>query len=324
MRYRQMGKWGVKVSGVGLGSYLTIGMTCDEATARGMVRKAYERGINYFDTANAYARGAAELTLGRCLAEFPRSDLVVLNKAYAPMGEGPNDRGLSAKHIREQCEASLKRLGMDYIDIYLCHRADPAVPLEETLRALEDLLRAGKILYWGVSEWPATRIVAANALARELGVRPMAVSQPRYNLLFRHPEYALFPTTAAEGIGNVTFSPLAHGMLTAKYKPGEAAPAGTRAADPRQNAVMKNMYWTEENKAKAQTLAAIASELGLAAAELALAWCLASPHVTSVILGTSSGAQLEQDLKAVDVKVPPEVMAKLDALFPCPKVVSAG
>ena len=199
MEYRQLGKWGINVSALGLGSYLTIGMTCDDDTSRQMVRAAYEAGINYFDTANAYNKGQAEHVLGKCLAEFPRSDLVVLTKVFAPMGDGPNDRGLSAKHIREQCDASLKRLGMDYIDVYMCHRPHPPTPLEETIRAMEDLARAGKILYWSASEWPAALILRANALARELGARPIAVSQPRYNLLYRYPEELLYPTNPRGG-----------------------------------------------------------------------------------------------------------------------------
>ncbi len=316
MQYRPLGKWGVRVSSLGLGTYLTVGFTCDDATSRAMIRVAYERGINYFDTANAYNAGEAERALGACVADLPRSDLVILTKVWAPMGQGPNDRGLSAKHIREQCDASLKRLGMEYVDIYMCHRPDPATPLEETIRAMEDLARAGKILYWGVSEWPAPMIVKANALARELGARPIAVSQPRYNLLYRYPESLLFPTTADEGVGNVVFSPLAHGMLTGKYKPGEEPPAGARAADPRQNVVIKKMYWTDENLRKGQELAALADELGVSAAELALAWCLRNPNVSSVILGTSSVAQLEQNLKALDVAIPEDMLAKLDALYP--------
>lgn len=321
MEYRKLGKWGTKVSGLGLGTYLTIGFTCDDESSRAMVREAYDAGINYFDTANAYNRGEAETALGRHVADLPRPDLFILTKVWAPMGSGPNDRGLSAKHIREQCDASLKRLKMDYVDCYMCHRPDPDTPLEETVRAMEDLARAGKIIYWSVSEWPAPMIVRANALARSLGARPMAVSQPRYNLLYRYPETLLFPTTAEEGIGNVVFSPLAHGMLTGKYKPGEDAPPGSRAADDRQNTVIKAMYWTEENKAKAQELAAIARDYGVEAAELALAWCLKNPNVSSVILGTSKIEQLRQNLKALDVKLSDDVLARLDALYPRPEAV---
>jgi len=316
MQYRQMGQWGARVSSLGLGSYLTIGYTCDDDTSRDMIRAAYDAGVNYFDTANAYNRGEAERTLGKHLAEFPRSDLFVLTKVWAPMGDGPNDRGLSAKHIREQCDASLARLNMDYVDVYMCHRPDPTAPLEETVRAMDDLARAGKILYWGISEWPAPMIVKANAIARDIGARPMAVSQPRFNLLYRYPEELLFPTTANEGIGNVIFSPLAHGMLTGKYKPGVEAPSGTRASDSRQNGVIKAMYWSDENKAKAQELVAIAAELGTEAAQLAIAWCLTDRNVSSVILGTSSVAQLEQNLKAVDLVIPDDAKACLEKLFP--------
>ncbi len=322
MEYRKLGKWGAKVSTLGLGTYLTIGFTTDEKTSDAMIRKAYEAGINYFDTANAYNKGGAEKALGKHVAELPRSDLFILTKVWAPMGEGPNDRGLSAKHIREQCDASLKRLNMDYVDCYMCHRPDPDTSLEETIRAIEDLARAGKIIYWGVSEWPAPLIVRANAIAREMGARPIAVSQPRYNLLYRLPEQLLFPTTAEEGIGNVIFSPLAHGMLTGKYKPGEDPPEGSRAADDRQNLVIKAMYWTKENKAKSQELVEMAGDYGVSAAELAIAWCIHNPNLSSVILGASSVTQLEQNLKALDVELDEAALKRLDALFPPPQLAS--
>ncbi|MCP4644498.1 MAG: aldo/keto reductase [bacterium] len=319
MEYRKLGKWGAKVSSLGLGSYLTIGMTCDDDASHQMVRAAYDAGINYFDSANAYNAGQGEVALGKCLAEFQRSSLFVLTKVWAPMGDGPNDRGLSAKHIKEQCDASLKRLGMDYVDCYMCHRPDPSTPLEETIRAMEDLIRAGKVIYWGISEWPAPMIVRANAIAKEIGARPMAVSQPRYNLLYRYPDQLLYPTTTQEGIGNVVFSPLAHGMLTGKYKPGEEAPAGSRAADDRQNTVMKAMYWSEENKQKAQELVAIAGDYGVGAAELAIAWCLRTDAVSSVILGTTRVEQLQQNLKALDLDVSDDAWARVDELFPAPQ-----
>ena len=316
MEYRQMGKWGVRLSCLGLGSYLTIGFKCDEKTSRETIRVAYDHGVNFFDTANAYHKGEAERVLGKCLAEYPRSSLVVLTKVWAPMGPGPNDRGLSAKHIFEQCHASLKRLGMDYVDVYMCHRPDPTTPLEETIRAMEDLARQGKILYWGVSEWSSTQIVKAQSVARELGARPIGVSEPRYSLLYRYPEKTLFPTTASEGIGNVVFSPLAHGMLTGKYPPGQPAPEGSRAADSEQNAVIMELYWNEENKRKGQELVRIAREMEVTAAQLALAWCLRRSEVTSVILGARRVEQLEENLKAVDIEVPDEVMAALDELYP--------
>jgi len=316
MRYRQMGTTGLRLSCLGLGSYLTIGYKCDEETSRDTIRVAYENGINFFDTANAYHKGEAEKVLGKYLKAYSRSSLAVLSKVWAPMGTGPNDRGLSAKHIFEQCHASLDRLGMDYLDIYMCHRPDPSVPLEETIRAMEDLARQGKILYWGVSEWSPQDMVKAQAVARRINARPIGVNEPRYNLLYRYPEPEVFPTTANEGIGNVVFSPLAHGMVTGKYLPGEDAPEGTRAADPDQNAIIKDLYWTEENKVKGQELVKIAEEMGVTAAQLSMAWCLRRPEVTSVIIGATRVRQLEENLKAADIDVSDEIAAKLEALYP--------
>ena len=316
MQYRQMGKWGLRLSSVGLGSYLTIGFKCDDDTSRDTIHRAYEGGVNFFDTANAYNRGEGERVLGKHLSDFPRSSVVVLSKVFSPMGPGPNDRGLSAKHVSEQCHASLKRLEMDYLDIYMCHRPDPLTPLEETVRALEDLARQGKILYWGVSEWSAAQMVRGQAVAGELGARPIAVSEPRYNLLYRFPEAEIFPTTLSEGIGNVIFSPLAHGMLTGKYRPGEEAPPGTRAADPDQNGVIRELYWNEVNKQKGQELASIAQQMGVTAAQLAIAWCLHNPAVTSVIQGARRVEQVDENLKAVDLTIPEDVVALLEDLYP--------
>ena len=321
MEYRQLGRWGPRISVLGLGSYLTIGFKAEEQASRDMVRRAYEGGINFFDTANAYNRGKAEEALGVYLSELPRSSLVVLTKVWAPMGDGPNDRGLSAKHIKEQCAASLRRLRMDYVDIYMCHRPDPTTPLEETVLAMEDLIRQGKILHWGVSEWPAWMIVKAKYVARELGARPPVVNEPRYSLLYRYPERETFPVTLNEGVGNVVFSPLAHGILTGKYKPGQDAPAGTRAADPEQNLVIRQMYWKDEYKQRAQELVQIARDLGTSAASLSIAWATKHPAVTSVILGTRTVAQLDENLAALEVDLSGEVMARLDALFPVPEAI---
>ena len=318
MRYRQMGASGLRLSCLGLGSYLTIGYKCDEETSRKTIQIAYDNGINFIDTANAYHKGEAERALGKYLKDYPRSSLAILSKVFAPMGPGPNDRGLSAKHITEQCHASLQRLNLDYLDIYMCHRPDPSVPLEETIRAMETLAQQGKILYWGVSEWSPAQMVKAQAVAKEINARPLRVNEPRYSLLYRYPEQSVFPTTNAEGIGNVVFSPLAHGMLTGKYRPGEEAPEGTRAADPDQNAIIKDLYWTEENKKKGQELSQLAKEMGCTAAQLATAWCLLRPEVTSVILGARRVEQLEENLKAADIDVPDEVAEKLEVLYPTP------
>jgi aryl-alcohol dehydrogenase-like predicted oxidoreductase len=318
MQYRRLGDAGMKVSVLGLGSYLTIGMSIDEDAAAATVRKAYDSEMNFFDTANAYNRGEAEKSLGKLLANYPRSSLVVATKAWAPMGDGPNDSGLSAKHLREQCDASLERLGMDYVDLYQCHRPDPNTPLEETVRALEDLARAGKILYWGTSEWPAWLIDRANAIADQNGFRRAVSNQPRYSLLYRHPEAELFQYCRHNGIGNVVFSPLAHGVLTGKYAPGQPPPPGTRASDPKQNAVMMKMYWTEEILQKAQRFAKIAADMELKASQLALAWVLRRQEVSSAIIGATKVSQLEDNLAAVGVAIPDDVLAALDELFPGP------
>lgn len=316
MEYRKMGRWGLRLSSLGLGSYLTIGYKCDEQTSRDTIRYAYDEGINFFDTADAYNKGEGERVLGKHLADFPRPSLVVLSKVHAAMGPGPNDRGLSAKHVVEGCHASLRRLGMDYLDIYMCHRPDPSVPVDETIRAMEDLARQGKILYWGVSEWSAAQMIRAQAVARDLGARAIAVNEPRYNLLYRLPEQEVFPTTLEEGIGNVIFSPLAHGMLTGKYRPGEEAPAGTRAADPDQSGVIRSLYWNEDNKVKGQELVRLAGEMGITAAQLAIAWCLRHAAVSSVIMGATSVSQLQDNIRAVEVDIPAEVVVRLEELYP--------
>ncbi len=318
MEYRQLGKWGVRFSAIGLGSYLTIGMSVDDEESKRCVRKAVELGITWFDTANAYNHGRAEEVLGDCLADYRRESFVLTTKVFAPMGDGPNDRGLSAKHVREQCEASLRRLKMDYIDLYLCHRPDPSTPLEETVRVMDDLARQGKIIYWGVSEWPAGLIAEAVGLAREMGCRPPVANEPRYSLLHRHQEEEVFPTCLRLGLGNVTFSSLAHGLLTGKYPPGQPPPAGTRAADDTQNMVIKNIYWKEGNLVRCKEMADIAQEMGVTPAQLARAWCRRQRAVTSCIIGASRASQIEENVKATEVAIPDDVAARLDELFPVP------
>ena len=323
MQYRKMGKWGVKLSVIGLGSYLTIGFKLDDKTSRDTIRKAYDGGVNFFDTADAYNYGEAEKVLGKYLPDFKRSSIFLLTKCWGKMSDEINDEGLSAKHIFESCHKSLKRLKTDYLDVLMCHRFEPETPLEETIRALEDLARQGKILYWGVSEWPAHQIVRANRIAREIGARPIGVSEPRYNLYYRYPERNLFPTTEAEGIGNVVFSALAHGMLTGKYKPGEEAPEDTRAADEDTNMVMKKLYWTEENKQKAQEFVKIASEMEVTAAQLAIAWCLRNPAITSVISAATRVSQVEDNLKAADIVIPEGAAEEIERIYPQPETVES-
>lgn len=315
MEYRQLGKWGLRISTIGLGSYLTIGMHVDDETAAECIKVAFDGGVNWIDTANAYNNGGAELALGRLLKDYDRDDYVLATKVWAPMGDGPNDRGLSAKHVFEQCHASLDRLQTDYLDLYQCHRPDPDTPLEETIRIMDDLARRGDILYWGVSEWPASMIQEACDLARAMGCRPPVSNQPRYSLMYRDNEAEVFPTCLRNGVGNVVFSPLAHGVLTGKYAPGQPAPEGTRAADDTQNSIMIDMYWGDENLTRVQRMAEMADDLGLTCAQLAMAWCLLNDAVTSVISGVTKVSQLASNLAAADAKIPADVAATLDEMF---------
>lgn len=319
MQYRQLGKWGARLSVVGLGTHMNIGEALGYDESLAMLRTAHEAGVDFIDTAEGYGDGVAEAMLGRCLKDFARSDWFLLTKAYATSDPGPNARGLSAKHIREACDASLQRLQTDYVDAYLCHHPDAETPLEETVRAMGDLLAAGKILYWGASNFSADMVVEANAIARGLGVPQIAVCEPRYNLIWRQPEEALFPLAKRAGFGCVTYSPLGHGLLAGVYKPGQAAPEGSRAAKEGAESVTRKLYFREDMLQKAEEFSSIAGELGAAPADFAIAWCMANSAVTSVILGAWSSAELEADLRAVDLAIPDDVMARLDALFPRPQ-----
>lgn len=319
MRYRKLGKAGIQLSVIGLGSYLTYGYKVDDETARRCIHTAVDSGVNFFDTANVYNRGGAEKALSRLLADFPRDSYVLATKVWGTMGPGPNDHGLSRKHIMEQCHASLRRLNTDYIDIYQCHRFDPETPLDETIQTMEDLLRQGKILYWGVSEWTAAQIAEANGICRRLGCRSITSNQPRYNLFWRYPELETFPYCQQEGIGQVLFSPLAHGILTSKYAPGTPPPPGTRAADPDQNSVMMKLYWTEDNLRRAARLPELARRLGMTPAQLSLAWCLRLPAVTSAITSGTRPEQIAENARAADLDLPEEILQALDDIFPRPQ-----
>lgn len=318
MEYRQLGKWGAKVSVIGLGSYLTIGQNVSERHGEQIIKKAYDAGVNFFDTANAYGNGVAEEALAKLLSGIGRDSYVLATKVWAPMGPGPNDRGLSRKHVFEQCHASLKRLNTDYIDLYQCHRYDPTTPLEETARAMNDLIVQGKILYWGVSEWTSVQIDAADTICRQWGLHPPISNQPRYSLLWRFPEQEVFPYCVAKGIGQVVFSPLAHGVLSGKYRANQPPPAGTRAADPAQNEIMMHVYFSPEQLERVATMAKLAEEIGVRPSQLALAWAIRHPAVNSVITGATKLSQLEENLGAADLKVDSDVAKQLDELFPIP------
>ena len=311
MEYRRLGDSGVKVSEISLGSWLTYGGSVAERQATDCIHRAYDLGINFFDTANVYVRGAAEEIVGNALKGFDRDSYFLATKVYFPMGEGPNDRGLSRKHITEQCHASLRRLGVEYVDLYQCHRYDEETPLEETMRALDDLVRQGKVLYVGVSEWTADQIADALRIAKEMNLDRIVSNQPRYNMLQRGIEDAVIPLSEREGVGQVVFSPLAQGILTGKYRPGEAPEEGTRAADPESSRFMQRLM-NEEVLTAVDGLRAVASEAGLTMTQLALAWVLRHPNVSSAIIGASRPEQVEDNAAASGVELPPEALGRID------------
>ncbi len=314
MRYRNVGRWGVKVSAVGLGSWLTYGGAVEEATARACIERAYERGITFFDTANVYARGRAEEVLGRAIAAFRRDSIVLATKVYFTMGDGPNDRGLSRKHVFEQCHHSLRRLSVDYIDLYQCHRYDPETPLDEVLRALDDLVTQGKVLYVGVSEWTATQINDAVYTARELNLDRIVSNQPIYNMLQRYIERDELPLSKREGIGQVVFSPLSQGILTGKYKPGQQPELGTRAADPNSNSFMQKLM-DDQTLAAVQKLQTLAQENGYTLAQMALAWVLCKEMVSAAIIGASRPQQVEENARASEITLSGEVLIAIDEII---------
>lgn len=314
MNYRRLGNSGLKVSEISLGSWLTYGGYVDEQQAEKVIDKAYALGINFFDTANVYHRGAAEEIVGRALRKYPRESYVLATKVFFPMGDGPNDRGLSRKHIMEQCDASLKRLGVDYIDLYQCHRYDPDTPLEETLRALDDLVTQGKVLYVGVSEWSAVQISDALHLAQTLNLDRIVSNQPQYHMLHRTIEKDIIPLCEREGVGQVVFSPLAQGVLTGKYKPGSPPPQGSRATDPQSNMFMERLL-KDDILRKVQELGAIADRLGISLATLALAWVLRLDNVSSCIVGASRPEQLEENVKASGVRLSEADLAEIDRIL---------
>jgi voltage-dependent potassium channel beta subunit len=314
MKYRKLGNSGLKISEIGLGSWLTYGKGVNNQIAHDCIHKAYELGINFFDTANAYESGKAEVVLGEALKEYPRSSYVVATKLFFPIGAGPNERGLSRKHIIEQCDASLKRLSLDYIDLYQCHRFDPEVPVEETLYALDDLIRQGKILYAGVSEWTAAQIESAVGIGKANHLRPLISNQPIYNMLERYIEDEVLPVCSQKGIGQIVFSPLAQGVLTGKYKPHAEKPEGSRAANDSTNEVI-NSYFRNDVLECVQKLNYLAEGLGVTLSQLSLAWILRHSGITSAIIGASRPQQIEENVKAVDIELNAEVLQEIDQIL---------
>lgn len=316
MQYRKLGKWGVKVSEVGIGSWLTYGGHVDDHESVKQIHYAHDQGINFVDTANVYAGGRAEEVVGKALSSMRRDDVVLASKVFFPMSQGPNDKGLSRKHVFEQCHASLKRMKTDYIDLYQCHRFDPETPLEELIVTMDNLTRQGKILYWGVSEWPADKIRAVVEACRQLNAPPPVSNQPCYNMLARDIEKDVIPTSEQHGLGQVVFSPLAQGVLTGKYKPNQAPPSDSRAAKEREGVFLRARGGLEAPVLETvQKLVKLAEQNGLTMPQMALAWCLRLPAVSSVIIGASKLDQIQQNVKAAGTSLSPELVSKIDEIL---------
>ncbi|GHH52644.1 aldo/keto reductase [Lentzea cavernae] len=304
----------MNISAITYGNWLTHGSQIEEDAATACVRAALDAGVSSYDTADVYANTAAESVLGRALKGERRESLEIFTKVYWPTGPGgPNDRGLGRKHIMESANASLKRLQTDYVDLYQAHRWDETVPLEETMTAFADLVRQGKVLYLGVSEWTAEQIARGAALARELNV-PLVSHQPQYSMLWRVIEPQVIPTSEREGISQIVFSPIAQGVLTGKYLPGAGVPEGSRAADERGSKMIAR--WMRDDVLTAvQNLKPIAEEAGLTLAQLAVAWVLQNPNVASAIIGASRPEQVTENVKAVGVKLDSELLKKIDSVL---------
>jgi voltage-dependent potassium channel beta subunit len=317
MEYRRLGKSGVQVSALSLGSWVTFGQQISDDVAAELMLAAYENGVNFFDNAEAYASGKSEIVMGKILKKFgwPHDTFLVSSKVFWG-GERPNQKGLCRKHVIEACHAALRRLQVEYLDFYFCHRPDPETPIEETVRAMSDLVHQGKVLYWGTSEWSAQEITQAHGIARECHLVPPTMEQPMYHLFGRHRLEREYERLFTEyGLGTTTWSPLASGLLTGKYKAGGGAGTGTRAA-------LQDYGWlrdqierdAKDKAAKIEALGRIAADLGLSLAVFAIAWCLKNPHVSTVILGASKVAQITENLTAVEAqaKLTPEILKKVD------------
>ncbi|MDQ6420544.1 aldo/keto reductase family protein [Paenibacillus sp. LHD-117] len=316
MKYRRLGRSGLQVSEIALGSWLTHENAAQAASAAEAIRKAYELGVNYFDTANMYAGGEAERIMGRALSGYARDTYVLGTKVYFDMGQGANQRGLSRKHIMEQCEASLRRLDVEYIDLYYCHRYDEHTPLDETLRAMDDLVTQGKVLYVGISEWREGEIAESAALAERLKLDPIVVNQPEYNMFTRRIEPGIVPLCERLGIGQAVFSPLAHGVLSGKYRKGEAIPQESRAANPEHNHwIVSQGLLSERRLDQVERLSGIAGELGITLVQLALAWNLRMPNVSCCIVGATRPEQVAQNVSASGIGLPEDALKEIENIL---------
>jgi aryl-alcohol dehydrogenase-like predicted oxidoreductase len=313
VEYRRLGRSGLTISEIAYGNWLTHGGQVEEDAALACVHAALDAGITTFDTADVYAGTRAEAVLGRALAGQRREGLEIFTKVYWPTGPGPNDRGLGRLHVTESCEASLRRLQTDHIDLYQAHRYDETVPLEETMTAFADLVRAGKVLYVGVSEWRAEEIAAGAALARDLGIQLIS-SQPQYSMLWRVIEDEVVPTSQREGVSQIVWSPIAQGVLTGKYRPGEQPPAGSRATDPEAGRFIRR-FMTDDVLARVQDLRPVAGDLGLSMAQLAVAWVLQNENVAAAIIGATRPEQVHDNVGAAGVRLEADVLARIDEVL---------
>ncbi|MCX6111427.1 MAG: aldo/keto reductase [Proteobacteria bacterium] len=313
MTYRNLGRCGTKVSLYSLGGWTTFGgSVTDESMVKTIIYAAFEAGINFFDIADIYAKGESERFMGKVLREFPRHELVISSKVFWPMSDDINDAGLSRKHIMESVEKTLKRIGTDYLDLYFCHRFDVNTPVEETARAMDDLVHQGKVIYWGTSEWTGAQLRLAHAVCDSRNLYAPQVEQPQYSLLARSKfEQDVVPATDELGMGTVVWSPLASGLLTGKYDQG--IPAHSRLA---QIDWLKDSLYTEDRLAKVIAFGKRAATLGVSRTQLALAWAASNPAVSSVILGATRIEQLQENLGALRVGLTPDLKAELQALFP--------
>jgi len=321
MKYRSVGKSGLKVSEISVGSWMTdLAGSEKAAIAEKTIREAYDKGVNFFDCADAYSGGEAEKFLGRILKDYARSTYVVSSKVFFPTGRGVNEWGLSRKHIFENIDRTLKNMQMDYIDMYYCHRFDPTTPMEETLRALSDLVTQGKILYYGVSEeWNGARLTEAQSIIQKYNLHPMTVVQPQYHMMDRYIEHEIMDVCEKYGMGITPFSPLAQGLLTGKYKKGQPYPEGSRATHQADKQI--NNLLTDENLDKVEKLEKIAGDLGTNMSVLALAWILRKDIISSVITGASNAAQLENNLAASGFVIPEDALKEIDEILGFEKFV---
>ena len=315
MEYRRLGSTGMYVSEITYGNWITHGSQVEEQSAIKCVKAALDLGITTLDTADVYAGTRAESVMGKALKGVKRESYELFTKVYWPTGTGKNDRGLSRKHIMESCNASLKRLKTDYVDLYQAHRFDYETPLEETLGAFDDLIRSGKVLYIGFSEWNAEQIADALKIQDQKGYYRFISSQPQYSMLWRVIESKVVPLSQKEGIGQIVWSPIAQGVLSGKYLPGKKAPAGSRATDKKGGANMISRFMKEEILSAVQKLIPIAKKVDLTPAQLAVAWVLQNPNVSSAIIGASKPSQIKENAKASGVKLDKSIMAEIDAVL---------